>query len=102
MKGYEWRTELEGKTQSETKLNVRWLLIVLELPGIYDTKNMLLLCRILDKLIGIQKETVDIFLKWVNEYSKARFTRLVIRLRNILANLVKFINNLLVKKASKG
>lgn len=91
MKGYEWHTELEGKTQLETKLNIRWLLIVLELPGIYDTKNMLLLCRILDKLIGIQKETADIFLKWVNEYSKERFTRLVISLKNILANLVTLL-----------
>jgi hypothetical protein len=88
MKGHEWSTDLEGKTGLETKLNVRWLLIVLELPGIYDTKNMLLLCRVLDKLIGIKKETADVFLNWVNEYSKERFSRLVIGLRNILANLV--------------
>lgn len=92
MKGEEWCTELEGKTQLETKLNVRWLLIVLELPGVYDTRHMLLLCRILDKLIGIQKETADILLQWINEYSKERFKRLVFNLKIILANLVFSLN----------
>ena len=91
MKGHEWSTDLEGKAELETRLNVRWLLIILELPGIYDNKNMLLLCRVLDKLIGIKKETAEIFLNWVNEYSKERFTRLVISLRNILDNLVILI-----------
>lgn len=88
MKGTEWCSDLEGRNQLETRLNVRWLLIVLELPGVYSMKNMLLLCRVLDKLIGVKKETEDVFLKWVDEYSKERFRRLVLNLRGILANLV--------------
>ena len=92
MPGQEWRAELEGKTELETKLNIRWLLIVLEIPNIYDNKHMLLLCRVLDKLIGIKKETAEILLQWINEYSKERFKRLVFNLRDILANLVRNTN----------
>ena len=53
---------------------------------------MLLLCRVLNKHIGIKKETAEILLQWINEYSKERFKRLVFNLRDILANLVRNTN----------
>ena len=83
MNGIEWSTGLEGKTPIETALNIRWLLVVLEFPGIYDSKNMLLLYRVLDKVLGIFDQTAELMMKWINEYSKVRFLRLVCNLKGI-------------------
>ncbi len=88
MSGKDWSEDLEGKSAAETALNVRWFLIVLELPGIYDTKNMLLLSRVLDKTLNIKRDTAELVIKWVNEYSKERFQKLVLNLKGILAELV--------------
>ena len=90
MHGEEWSKDLEGKSKMETALNIRWFLLVLELPGVYDKKNMLLLSRMLDKSLDIKRETAEILITWVNEYSKERFQKLVISLREILAELVVF------------
>lgn len=81
---------MEGQTQLETALNVRWLLIVLEFPGIYDAKNMLLLYRVLDKAVGIRKDTEERILMWVNEYSEERFRRVANNLKRILNTIVLF------------
>jgi len=86
--GKNWPDDLECKSDAETELNVRWFLIVLEIPGIYDIRSMMLLARILDRSLNIKNETEDIFIQWVNNYSKDRFQKLVFNLRNILAELV--------------
>ena len=81
-----WPKTIETKTPYETALNVRWYLIILELPGIYTNKHEF--CRFLEKIVGIKKETRNIFVKWINEYSKERFQKLVLNVRKILADLV--------------
>ena len=91
MIGIEWKKNLEERTQIETAINIRWLLIVLRLPSIYVPKSMFLLQLILEKLINIRKETSEVFVKWVNEYSKEEFLKLVINLRGVLNSLVIFI-----------
>ena len=91
MIGVEWTKNLEEKTPIETAINIRWLLIVLRLPSIYVPKSMFLLQLILEKLINIKKETSELFVKWMNEYSKEEFLKLVINLRGVLNSLVIFI-----------
>jgi len=73
----------------ETAVNIRWHLVVLELPGIYC--NKMDFCSVIGKLVGIKQEIRDIFVQWLNEYSKERFLKLIRNVKKVLADLVFYL-----------
>lgn len=81
-----WPRRIEAKGQLETAVNIRWHLIVLELPGIYANKTEF--CSVIGKLVDIKQEIRDTFIKWLNEYTKERFQRLVRNVKRVLNDLV--------------
>lgn len=85
---------MDSENWIETALNIRWVLIVLELPGIYEPKSFTLISQVLDKLMNIKKDTESLLINWINQYSKEQFTRLTFNLRKVLNDLVTLYNRL--------
>lgn len=88
MKACEWAREPADKSPREVALTARWYLIILELPGVCNSRNVFLFCYLMEKLVAIRNEVRDTLIRWINDYSKGRFQRLVFSLRELLTELV--------------
>jgi len=86
---------MEGKNWIETSLNIRRILIVFEMPLLYDHDDILHM--LLSKLINMNKEVSDIIKLWISTYDAERFKHLVISLREkadiLVINNLNFNNN---------
>ena len=84
-----WVQGLDGKNDSETALNVRRFMLLLETPGFGTIKeSMQSFHRLLYKALNPSPAVAETFIRWVTEYDKERFQRLVTALRNDLAQHV--------------
>ena len=88
MSNTEWLKELDGYSQLETALNIRWLLILLELPGTYNIKKVSFLIFALNKFENSRKDAINLLFDWLCNYPKEQLRRLVINFNSTFTYLV--------------
>jgi hypothetical protein len=85
----DWNGGLEERDPTQTALNVRSFIILLELPGLYDVRNLEFLDTILKKALFVKKEVSDMYIRWISEFTKERFERLFHGLSETLGIIVR-------------
>lgn len=88
MRNTEWLRNLDGSSQLETALNVRWFLVLLELPGTFSARKVPLLSHLLDKLEGVRNDTMNLLFRWMCGYAKEQLKRLVANCNSAFSFLV--------------
>lgn len=84
-----FKNSIEGSNLLETLCHIRKLMILLEIPGLYETGNFFILRDVLYKALSIRDPGIKKhYLRWMDEYPAARFRVMVQSLQTTVTLII--------------